>query len=152
MGDIDSDDASAEAFGDHDGREAHASTAPRLQTNLKTEDLAPGLRRIELVVENTGYLPTNITRVAADKELVKPIEARLDLPPTASLVSGEREVALGHLAGRSALTSNRWKNPSFFQGLPSDYAGRAIWTVRGEGPIEVEVRGGRAGSVRLGTG
>jgi murein tripeptide amidase MpaA len=128
---------------------AHASTAPRLQTNLETEDLAPGLRRIELVVENTGYLPTNITTVAADKKLVKPIEARLYLPPAASLVSGEREVVLGHLAGRSALSSNRWKNPSFFQGLPSDYASRTIWTVRGEGPVQVEVRGGRAGTLRL---
>jgi murein tripeptide amidase MpaA len=128
---------------------AHASTAPRLRTNLKAEDLAPGLRRIELVVENTGYLPTNITSVAADKELVKPIEARLDLPPNASLVSGEREVVLGHLAGRSALTSNRWKNPSFFQGLPSDYASRTFWVVRGEGPVQVQVRGGRAGTIRL---
>jgi len=128
---------------------AHASTSPRLKTGLKTEDLSQGLRRIELVVENTGYLPTNVTRVAADKKLAKPVEATLGLPPTASLVSGEREVELGHLAGRSALTANRWKNPSFFQGLPSDYASQTIWIVRGEGPVEIEVRGGRAGTIRL---
>ena len=102
------------------------------------------------MVENTGYLTTNITRVAVDKKLVKSVKAVLGLPPEASLISGRQEVDLGHLAGRSALTANRWKNPPFFQGLPSDYARRTVWIVRGEGPIEVEVRGGRAGTARLG--
>jgi hypothetical protein len=130
---------------------AHASTAPRLQTRLETEELSPGLRRIELIVENAGYLSTNVTRVAADKKLAKPVEASLGLPQDASLVLGEPKVELGHLAGRPALIVNRWKNPSFFQGLPSDYARRAVWIVRGDGPVEVEMRGGRAGTARLGT-
>src|SRR5215207_2143913 len=130
---------------------SHASTAPRLQTRLATEELSPGLRRLELIVENAGYLPTNVSRVAADKKLARPVEVRLKLPRGASLVSGEPEVELGHLAGRSALAGNRWKSPTFFEGLPSDYAGRAVWIVRGEGPLEVEVRGGRAGTVRLET-
>jgi hypothetical protein len=131
---------------------SHASTAPRLRTRLETEQLSPDLRRIELVVENTGYLPTNVTSVAVDKKLARPVQATLGLPPDASLISGQREVDLGHLAGRSALTANRWKNPSFFHGLPSDYASRKVWIVRGEGPIDIEVRGGRAGTVRLETG
>jgi murein tripeptide amidase MpaA len=130
---------------------SHACTAPRLRTRLQTQQLSTGLRRIELVVENAGYLPTNVTRVAADKKLARPVEVTLGLPPGASLVSGEREVELGHLAGRSALTGNRWKSPAYFQGLPSEYARRTFWVVRGEGPVEVEVRGGRAGTKRLGT-
>jgi murein tripeptide amidase MpaA len=131
---------------------SHAATAPRLQTSLKTEQLSQRLRRVELIVENAGYLPTNVTRVAADKKLAKPVEAEIEFPTDASLVSGEREVELGHLAGRSALAGNRWKSPAFFEGLPSDYAGRAVWVVRGEGPVRVEVRGGRAGTARLATG
>jgi len=131
---------------------SHASTAPRLQTRLATEELSPGLRRLELIVENAGYLPTNVSRVAADKKLARPVEVRLKLPRGASLVSGEPEVELGHLAGRSALAGNRWKSPAFFEGLPSDYASRKVWVVRGGGPVEVEVRGGRAGTARLRTG
>jgi len=131
---------------------SHASTAPRLRTRLATEELSPGLRRLELVVENAGYLPTNVSRVATDKKLARPVEVRLELPQGASLVSGELEVELGHLAGRSALAGNRWKSPTFFEGLPSDYASRAVWIVRGDGPVEVEVRGGRAGTARLKTG
>ena len=55
---------------------SHAATAPRLQTRLEDRAALPGLRRVELIVENTGYLPTNITSVAADKKLAKPVEAR----------------------------------------------------------------------------
>jgi murein tripeptide amidase MpaA len=130
---------------------SHAATAPRLLTRLETEELSQGLRRIELVVENTGYLPTNVTSVAADKKLARPVEVRIELPQGANLVSGEQEVELGHLAGRSALAGNRWKSPVFFEGLPSDYANRTVWVVRGEGPVRVEVRGGRAGTARLET-
>jgi murein tripeptide amidase MpaA len=128
---------------------AHASTAPRLQADLRTEQLSPGVRRLELRVENTGYLPTNVSRVAADKKLVKPVRALLTLLEGAELVSGEPEVDLGHLAGRSALVGGGWKGPAFFRGLPSDHAGRCVWIVRGEGPVGVEVQSEKAGTVRL---
>ncbi|MGF1473458.1 MAG: M14 family metallopeptidase [Rubrobacteraceae bacterium] len=131
---------------------AHAQTAPQLSADLKTEDLAPGVRRLELTVENTGFLPTNVTRIAADKKLVKPVKVELSLPDGAELVSGESETALGHLAGRSALLGNRWKDPTFFNGLPSDYARRLEWVVRGAGPVGVEVRSEKAGTTRLKSG
>jgi murein tripeptide amidase MpaA len=130
---------------------SHASTAPRLEARLEVEELSPGIRRIELDVENAGYLPTNVTRVALDKKLVKPVEAEIKMPEGASLVSGKAEVELGHLTGRSALWGNRWKNPAFFNGLPSEYARRVVWIVRGEGPLKVEVSSERAGTVRLET-
>lgn len=131
---------------------AQASTAPRLEAKLEAEDLSPGIRRVELTVENTGFLPTNVTKVAADKELAKPAKAGIKLPGGASLVSGKVEVELGHLTGRSALLDNRWKDPAFFEGLPSDYTRRVVWIVRGEGPLQVEVSGERAGMVRLHSG
>jgi murein tripeptide amidase MpaA len=131
---------------------SHASTAPRLETRLEVEELSPGLRRIELIVENTGYLPTNVTRAALEKKLVKPVVAEIKVQEGASLVSGRAEVELGHLAGRSALWGNRWKDAAFFDGLPSDYARRVVWVVRGEGSLQVEVSGERAGTVRLESG
>jgi len=131
---------------------SHASTAPRLEAGLEVEELSTGVRRIELTVENTGYLPTNVTRAALDKKLVKPVRAEMKLPQGANLVSGTAEVELGHLSGRSTLLGNRWKNPAFFAGLPSEHARRVVWVVRGEGPLEVVVSGGRAGTVRLEAG
>jgi murein tripeptide amidase MpaA len=59
---------------------SHAASAPHLLTHLETEELAQRLRRIELVVENAGYLPTHVTRVAADKKLVRPVDVRIELP------------------------------------------------------------------------
>lgn len=128
---------------------AHAKTAPGLQAKLTSEELSPSVRRIELTVENPGFLPTNVTSIAADKKLVKPVEVTVDLPEDAEFVSGERETELGHLTGRSALLGNRWKTPVFFNGLPSDYAGRLVWVVSGQGPVKVEVRSEKAGTIRL---
>ncbi len=128
---------------------SQARTAPRLEATLKTEEVSPGVRRLELVVENTGFLPTNVTQAAADKKLVKPVEVELRLPEGAELVSGREKQELGHLAGRSSLLGNRWKDPTFFDGLPSDYARRRAWVVRGPGPVTVEVRSEKAGVVRL---
>lgn len=132
---------------------SHASAAPKIKAELTSESLSAGLRRIELTVENTGYLPTNVTKVAEEKKLTKPVEVEMRLPDSsASLVSGERETDIGHLAGRSALEGNAWKDSAFFTGLPSDYARRVIWVVRGEGSIEVEVRSEKGGVVRLSAG
>ena len=130
---------------------SHAQSAPRLEAKLETEGLSPGIRRLELTVENTGYLPTNITKVASDKNLVKPVEAKIRMPEGASLLSGKAEVEIGHLSGRSALWGNRWKDPAFYAGLPSDYARRVVWVVRGEGSLEVEVSSEKAGTILLET-
>lgn len=131
---------------------SHASAAPLLKADVEIEEISPNLRKVELTVENTGYLPTNVSRVAVEKDLVKPVEVELTLPLGLGLVSGERLTKIGHLAGRSALSGGRWKSPVFFQGLPSDYAQRLRWVLRGEGPIQFEIRGGKAGTVRLETG
>lgn len=128
---------------------AHASIAPCLEAELIEEELTEGMRRIELRVENTGYLPTNVSQIALDKELVKPVEAEIRLPEGTSLISGEEKAELGHLAGRSSLTGNQWRNPYFWQGLPSEYARRAVWVVRGNGPVEVEVRSEKGGTVKV---
>ena len=130
---------------------AHASCAPRIEAELEVENLAHGLRRVEVRVRNTGYLPTSVTKISQEKGVTKPVKAEIKLPEGASLVSGEAEVGLGHLAGRSALAGNSWKSPAFFAGLPSDYAARATWVLRGDGPVRIEVRSEKAGTVRLET-
>ena len=46
---------------------AHASCAPRIEAELEVEDLADGLRKVEVWVRNTGYLPTNVTKMAQER-------------------------------------------------------------------------------------
>jgi murein tripeptide amidase MpaA len=118
---------------------SHAQAAPRLEARLGTEELSLELKRLELTVENTGYLPTNVTRIAADKKLVKPVEVEMTLPEGMSLVSGETEVDPGHLSGRSALLDNRWKNAGWYGSCGAGVGG-------------IEVRAEKAGTVRLESG
>jgi hypothetical protein len=50
-----------------------------------------------------------VTRIAVDKKVAKPVKAEIKLPEGATIVSGEREVDLGHLADvrRSRATAGR---------------------------------------------
>jgi len=57
-----------------------------------------GLYRVHAVVENAGYLPTNITRRAIDARLIEPVYATIELKD-AELVSGARRASLGHVPG-----------------------------------------------------
>ena len=54
--------------------------------------------KVTVVVENEGYLPTNITQRALDAELAVPVRATVELTD-AELVSGARHTDLGHLKG-----------------------------------------------------
>jgi hypothetical protein len=55
--------------------------------------------KISLVVENEGYLPTNITQRALDAEVAVPVRAIVELS-NCELVSGRKRTDLGHLQGR----------------------------------------------------
>jgi murein tripeptide amidase MpaA len=80
----------------------HALTAPRLQIADATVTMvADRVFKVEVIVENQGYLPTNVTKQAIAAEAVEPIYAHLVLSDGVELVAGEEKVDLGHLAGRS---------------------------------------------------
>jgi len=75
---------------------------PRLAVrSFAAEPAGDGLWRVRLVVENTGWLPTNGTQKALDQGAVRGVHAELGLPAGARVVTGEPAVTLGQLAGRS---------------------------------------------------
>ena len=75
---------------------------PRLAVRtLAAEPAGKELWRVRLVVENTGWLPTNGSQQALDRKAVGDTVAELALPSGAHLVSGEARRALGQLAGRN---------------------------------------------------
>lgn len=65
------------------------------------EPVGEGAWRLRVVVENTGWLPTNVTQRAIDHSAVLPLEAHITLPDGASLLSGTPRVELGQLTGRA---------------------------------------------------
>jgi murein tripeptide amidase MpaA len=74
--------------------------SPKLELHSVDVSSNGDTHRIRLVVENTGWLPTNITEQATKVKAVKPIEVDIDLPENAKLVMGELKTFAGQLKGR----------------------------------------------------
>ncbi len=127
----------------------HALIAPELRLHsTEVVALGEGSWRIRLVVENAGWLPTNVTVKAIERRVARPVEAAIELPDGVALASGTARIDMGHLAGRVGRTSSI----GVFGGqndLTSDRA-KAEWVVTGPVGSVVEVSAGtpRAGSVR----
>lgn len=79
----------------------HAAAAPRVVVDsVSVEPLGAGLHKVTAVVSNHGYLPTNLSDVAIQNKVARPVLARIETAG-ASVVMNPAEVDLGHLAGRN---------------------------------------------------
>ena len=93
-------------------------STPRLAIRSFTaEPAGENLWRLQLVVENSGWLPTNGSQQAVDQLAVAGVSVELNLPAGARLVEGDPSQLLGQLAGRSAQrsTASWW---SYTPGTP----------------------------------
>jgi murein tripeptide amidase MpaA len=123
---------------------AAAQMLPRLSMPVfKTEKIGDALFKVVVVVENSGYLPTYVTKKAVEKRLLKPITLEIMLGEGAELVSGLAKQEVGQLEGRSNKGSI---SPQQF-GYNSDYRAKAEWLVRAKSgtSITVEVFSERGG-------
>ncbi len=78
---------------------AHADAAPRVRiTTSSAERLAPDLWKLRAEVANTGYLPTNLSDVALENGVAKPVSVKV---AGAEVVMNAAHTDLGHLAGRN---------------------------------------------------
>src|SRR5439155_898785 len=64
-----------------------------------------GAWRVRAVIENDGWMPTNVTERATEKKIVREIEATVELPDGARLVTGTSPIELGQLDGRARATT-----------------------------------------------
>ena len=62
------------------------------------------LYKITAIIENRGYLPTNLTDMAVQVKVARPVVAELATAPGVKLVYGQARTETGHLEGRSAAT------------------------------------------------
>jgi len=125
---------------------ALAEMLPRLEVlRLKAERLTDGRYHVELVVENGGFLPTMSSEQARKRKAVRPVRVELELPKSASLVSGKLRQELGHMQGRSN------KLDGFFSwGVTStDNRARVEWVVQARkgSKLKVKVLSERAGTL-----
>jgi hypothetical protein len=87
----------------------HCLISPRLETrSLDVEQVGEGVYKVLLVLQNTGWLPTNVSEKALERKTVRELEVELELPDGARLISGEKVVKAGQLDGRVHKRSTLW--------------------------------------------
>jgi murein tripeptide amidase MpaA len=122
-----------------------ALISPLLEVRtLEVEQLGETSFLLRVVLQNTGFLPTNVSDKALERKAVRDIEVELDLPDSARLVAGEVKTEVGQLKGRIDKRSTTWwANDE----STSDLA-KLEWVI--EAPAGTEV-GLTAGNLRTGT-
>jgi murein tripeptide amidase MpaA len=106
-----------------------------------------GHHRITLVVQNTGWLPSYVSKRSLERKVVRELVAEIALPPGATLLSGKPRVDAGQLEGKAY----KHTGVSFWpeRNLTDDRA-KVEWLVRGRAGdiVNVTARHDRAGTVR----
>ena len=80
----------------------HALISPKLALyETSIVPLGASTYRVRLVVENTGWLPTYVTKKALEKKVTRGVMAEITLPKNAGLQAGKQREELGELEGRA---------------------------------------------------
>jgi len=125
---------------------AFAALAPRLAWHaVDVTALGDDTWHVLAVVENVGFLPTNVSNQAKTVKAVRPVRIELVVPDGAAIRSGKPTQEVGHLEGRSNKLS-----VAYYGGSPTDNRGKAEWLVNapGGGAITLTARSERAGVLR----
>jgi len=109
--------------------------------------LGAGTWRVRLVVQNTGWLPSYVSKRALERKVVRGVIAEIALPRGAELASGKRREELGQLEGKAYKHTGISFWPDYHV---TDDRAKVEWVVRGKAGdrIELIARHERAGAVR----
>ena len=125
----------------------HLLISPRLAVkSLDVEPVAETTYKVRLVLENTGWLPTNVSEKALERRAVQPLEVELTLPEGGTLVAGEQRTDAGQLTGRVHKRSTL----SWFTDDSTTDLAKLEWVIEAPqgGDLGIEARHQRAGTVR----
>jgi len=124
--------------------------SPKLEAhNLTVESTGDGTYHVKLTVQNTGWLPTYVTKKALEKKLVRGVVFEINLPDVAEITVGKERMVEGQLEGRSHQATAVTPRAVAFGPLYADRAS-AEWIVKAPvGSVAtVTARHERAGVVR----
>lgn len=124
----------------------HALISPKLEIErFEATALGDGAYRLRLVVDNSGWLPTYVTKKAVERKICRGVVAELDLPEGVELSTGLSRTDMGQLEGRA------YKSVAAFGWTadPTAERAKAEWVVRGKpgDVVKVVAKHERAGTV-----
>jgi hypothetical protein len=103
---------------------------------------------LRLIVQNTGWLPTNVSKKALNNKLVRGVIAEIELPEGASLKTGKRREELSQLAGRAYEPSAA--SPWGLSRVATDDRAKVEWVIHAprDSTVKLIAHHDRAGVVR----
>lgn len=119
--------------------------SPRLELRSLDTQSNGDIHTIRLVIENTGWLPTQVSQQALKTKQVREVEVDIDLPEGAVLLVGKRKTMLGQLNGRDhSWRFNSWRLDT------SEERAKVEWVIQAPAGTEVEITAAqpRAGTLR----
>ncbi len=125
----------------------HLLISPCLELyQLDVTPLGDHAYRLRLVLHNTGWLPTYVTKKALEKKLVRGVVCEIALPEGAVLETGKLREELGQLEGRAYKPSAHFSY--YASDVTSDRA-KVEWVVRAPkgGAVTLTARHDRSGAV-----
>jgi len=127
----------------------HLLISPRLELHEVTSvPLGEDAYRIRLVLQNSGWLPTYVTKKALENKVVRGVVCEIEVPEGATLETGKPREELGQLEGRAYKPAFPFRFPRF--GDATDDRLKVEWVVRAPrgGVVRLIARHPRAGAVR----
>lgn len=121
--------------------------SPRLEIyDASAVPLGEDVYRVRLVVHNTGWLPTYVTKTALENKVTRGVVCEIELPEGATLEAGKLREETGQLEGRAYKASA----PVSWAADPTEDRLKVEWVVRApmSGEVKVIARHERAGTVR----
>ncbi|MCI0521730.1 MAG: carboxypeptidase, partial [Chloroflexi bacterium] len=112
---------------------------------LEVTPLGDSDYRVNLVVQNTGFLPSYTSQQGKKSLALRPVRLELELPEGVTIKTGKRRLELGHLEGRS----NKLEVTSLWADSSTDNRARGEWVLHGPAgaSFTVHIRSERAGGL-----
>jgi len=124
----------------------HAQISPKLELyEVKVTPLGGDTYHVRMVVHNTGWLPSYVTKNALEKKVVRGVVCEIALPEGAALKTGKLREEIGQLEGRA------YKRASSISGSDdfTDDRAKVEWVVRAPqgSTVKLVAHHARAGKV-----
>lgn len=126
----------------------HLLISPRLEkVETVVTPLGEDVYRVRVFVQNSGWLPSYVSKKTLERKAVRGVVAEIELPEGAALQSGKKREELGQLEGRSGTASAA--SPFSIDGGTPDRL-KVEWVLRAPkgSQIKVRIQHDRAGVIR----